>query len=111
MVESHKIHLAPSPMRQKVRAFNAQVFLASSGIARNIVHYRKQERIYCQGDAASTVMYIQDGGVKLSVVNKFGKEAVVGLLSHGDFFGEGCLAGLPFRIGIATAISGRNSEM
>jgi CRP/FNR family cyclic AMP-dependent transcriptional regulator len=50
-------------------------------------------------------MYIQEGGVKLSVVNELGKEVVVGLLGPGDFFGEGCLAGVPFRMGIATAIT------
>ena len=91
--------------RRKTRAFDAHAFLASAGIARTIVHYRKQEHIYSQGDAASTVVYIQQGGVKLSVVNELGREVVVGLLGPGDFLGEGCLAGLPFRMGIATAIT------
>jgi CRP/FNR family transcriptional regulator, cyclic AMP receptor protein len=91
--------------RQNVLAFNAQAFLASAGVARTIVQYRKQEHVYSQGDLASNVLYIQQGGVKLSVVNELGKEAVVGLLGPGDFFGEGCLAGVPFRMGMATAMT------
>ena len=87
------------------RAFNAHSFLDSAGLTRTIVEYRRRQRIYAQGDPATTVMYIQEGGVKLSVVSKEGKEAVVALLGPGDFFGEGCLAGLPFRMGLATAIT------
>jgi CRP-like cAMP-binding protein len=68
------------------------------------VEYRRRQRIYSQGDAAASVIYIQKGGVKLSVVNELGKQAIVALLGPGDFFGEGCLAGVPFRMGIATAI-------
>jgi CRP/FNR family transcriptional regulator, cyclic AMP receptor protein len=87
------------------RAFNVHAFLDSAGLTRTIVEYRRRQNIYSQGDPASTVMYIQEGGVKLSVVSSLGKEAVVALLGPGDFFGEGCLAGLPFRMGIATAIT------
>ena len=58
-----------------------------------------------QGDACEHVMYIQTGGVKLSVLSKTGKEAVVAMLGPGDFFGEGCLAGQPVRMGSATAIT------
>jgi CRP/FNR family cyclic AMP-dependent transcriptional regulator len=104
-VVASKTHITSSEKRQKLRVFNAQTFLASSGIARTIVQCRKREHIYSQGDPASSVMYIQEGGVKLSVVNELGKEVVVGLLGPGDFFGEGCLAGVPFRMGIATAIT------
>jgi CRP/FNR family cyclic AMP-dependent transcriptional regulator len=89
----------------KVRPFNAHAFLESAGVARTIIEYRRSQRLYSQGDLAATVMYIQKGGVKLSVVSKVGKEAVVALLGPGDFFGEGCLAGVPFRMGIATAIT------
>src|ERR1700677_1152223 len=88
-----------------MRGFDAQAFLDSAGVARKIVEYRKEEKIYAQGDPASTVLYIQKGGVKISVVNEVGKEAVVALLGPGDFFGEGCLAGGPLRMGIATAIT------
>jgi CRP/FNR family cyclic AMP-dependent transcriptional regulator len=89
----------------KVRPVNAHAFLESAGVARTIIEYRRSQRLYSQGDLAATVMYIQKGGVKLSVVSKVGKEAVVALLGPGDFFGEGCLAGVPFRMGIATAIT------
>jgi CRP/FNR family transcriptional regulator, cyclic AMP receptor protein len=95
--------LAAKP--KKKRAFNAHGFLQSSGTAKTVVEYRRSQRIYSQGDMASSVMYIQKGGVKLSVVNENGKEAVVALLGPGDFFGEGCLAGVPFRMGIATTIT------
>ena len=90
---------------KKKRAFNAQTFLESSGVARAVMEYRRSQRIYSQGDSASNVMYIQKGGVKLSVVNEAGKEAVVALLGPGDYFGEGCLTGVPFRMSIATAIT------
>jgi CRP/FNR family transcriptional regulator, cyclic AMP receptor protein len=85
-------------------SFNAQALLDSAGVARRVVEYRRSHKIYSQTDPATTVMYIQDGGVKLSVVNEVGKMAVVGMLGPGDFFGEGCLAGQPVRIGTATAI-------
>ncbi len=85
--------------------FDAQAFLDSAGVARNVVKYRKSEKIYSQGDPARGVMYIQTGGVKLSVVNEVGKEAVVAILGAGDFFGEGCLAGQPVCMGTATAIT------
>ena len=84
--------------------FNAQNFLDSAGIARTVVEFKKKEVIFSQGDAGKNVLYIQKGGVRLSVVNETGKEAVVAILGPGDFFGEGCLAGQPLRIGTATAI-------
>jgi CRP-like cAMP-binding protein len=87
------------------RALDVQSFLDSGGVARKIVEYRKSQKIYAQGDPATSVMYIQSGGVKLSVVNEVGKEAVVGILGPGDFFGEGCLAGLRICIGTATAVT------
>jgi CRP/FNR family transcriptional regulator, cyclic AMP receptor protein len=86
------------------RAFDAQAFLDSAGVARKIAEYRRSQKIYAQGDPATSVMYIQTGGVKLSVVNEVGKEAVVGILGPGDFFGEGCLAGQRICMGTATAI-------
>ena len=87
------------------RAFNAQAFLDSAGVARKVVEYRRTEKIYSQGDPASTVMYVQKGGVKLSVVNEVGKEAVLAILGPGDFFGEGGMAGQSVRMGTATAIT------
>src|SRR5881628_3056987 len=85
--------------------FNAQAFLDSAGIARKIVEYRRAEVIFTQGDPCEHVLYIQQGGIKLSVLSKTGREAVVAMLGPGEFFGEGCLAGQPFRIGSATAIT------
>jgi CRP-like cAMP-binding protein len=86
-------------------AFNAQTFLDSAGVAKTIVPYGRGEAVFTQGDACEHVMYIQSGGVKLSVLSKTGREAVVAMLGPGDFFGEGCLAGQPFRMGSATAIT------
>jgi len=85
--------------------FNVQAFLDSAGVSRKIVEYQRSQKIYAQGDPATSVMYIQNGGVKLSVVNEVGKEAVVGMLGPGDFFGEGCLAGQHICMGTATAIT------
>jgi CRP-like cAMP-binding protein len=89
---------------QPNHTFDAQAFLDSAGVPRKLVEYRRSQEIYPQGDPATSVMYIQDGAVKLSVVNEVGRMAVVGMLGPGDFFGEGCLAGQHFRIGTATAI-------
>jgi CRP/FNR family transcriptional regulator, cyclic AMP receptor protein len=96
---------SPVPQTNKQLAFYAPLFLHSAGIAQIRTAYRKSQRIYTQGDSATNVMYIQNGGVKLSVVSTVGKEAIVALLGPGDFLGEGCLAGLPFRMGTATAIT------
>jgi CRP/FNR family cyclic AMP-dependent transcriptional regulator len=85
--------------------FQAQAFLDSAGLARKIVEFRKKDTVFAQGDAAVNVLYIQQGSVKLSVVNHAGKEAVVAVLGAGDFFGEGCLTGQSVRIGTATAVA------
>ena len=92
-------------MSAKKEAFNAQAFLDSAGVARKVKEFKKAELVYSQGDAAKSVMYVQEGGVKLSVVNEVGKEAVVAILGPGDFFGEGCLAGQSVRMGTATAVT------
>jgi len=97
--------LTPRIKRKKMRAFDAQVFLDSAGVARTIAQYRRSQKIFSQGDPATRVIYIQKGSVKLSVISAGGKEAIVALLGPGDFFGEKCLAGLPFRMGTATAIT------
>ena len=88
-----------------VVAFNAQAFLDSAGIAKHIVEYGRGETIFTQGDACDHVLYIQSGGVKLSVRSDTGHEAIVAMLGPGDFFGEGGLAGQPFRMGSASAIT------
>ena len=95
---------------KKVSSFNAQAFLDSAGVARTIKEYRRAEVIFSQGDVCESVMYLQKGGVKLSVLSKPGREAVVAMLGPGDFFGEGCLAGQPVRIGTATAIARARSS-
>ena len=86
------------------RSFDVKRFLASTKLARRVIEYRRGDVIYSQGDAATSVMYVQRGRVKLSVVSSTGKEAVVAILGAGEFFGEGCLAGQPRRIGTARAL-------
>jgi CRP/FNR family transcriptional regulator, cyclic AMP receptor protein len=88
--------------------FSLQELLESSGVSRGVVHYGRGDKIFTQGDPCDHVMYIQTGGVKLSVLSKLGREAVVAMLGPGDFFGEGCLAGQPLRMGTATAITPSN---
>jgi CRP-like cAMP-binding protein len=77
--------------------FSAEGFLDSAGVARKVVQYRRGQAIFMQGDVCEDVMYVQSGGVKLSVLSKTGKEAVVAMFGAGDFFGEGCLAGQTHR--------------
>ena len=86
-------------------AFDVQAFLDSAGVARSIVEFERKTTIFSQGDAANSVMYIQKGGVKLSVVSKAGKEAVVVILGQSDFLGEGSLAGQPLRMATAKAVT------
>jgi CRP/FNR family cyclic AMP-dependent transcriptional regulator len=86
-------------------AFNAQAFLDSAGMAKTVIKYGRNDVVFAQGEASADVLYIQSGGIKLSVISKTGKEAVVAMLGPGDFFGEGCLAGQPLRMGSATAIT------
>jgi CRP/FNR family cyclic AMP-dependent transcriptional regulator len=92
----------PVKLRQP---FNARAFLESAGVAKTIVEYGRGDTVFTQGDACDHVLYIQSGGVKLSVLSKTGREAVVAMLGPGDFFGEGCLAGQPVRMGSAAAIT------
>jgi CRP-like cAMP-binding protein len=93
------------PKSRFTDSFNAQTFLDTSGVARKIGEYRRGESVYSQGDAAETIMYVQKGGVKLSVVNGSGKEAVVAMFGPTDFFGEGCMAGQTIRMGTTTAVT------
>jgi CRP/FNR family cyclic AMP-dependent transcriptional regulator len=84
--------------------FNPQVYLESAGVSRRVAEFQKKQTIFSQGEAADSVMYIQKGTVKLTVVNESGKEAVVAIFGPGDFFGEGGMAGQTVRMGSATAI-------
>jgi CRP/FNR family cyclic AMP-dependent transcriptional regulator len=95
----------PSGMKPKKHsAFEAQVFLDSVGASRRVAEFRKKQPIFSQGEAADSIMYVQKGGVKLTVVNESGKEAVVAIFGPGDFFGEGGMAGQTVRMGTATAV-------
>jgi CRP/FNR family transcriptional regulator, cyclic AMP receptor protein len=89
---------------EMLRPFDVQQFLDSAGVARRIVRFPRDTVVFTQGAPATSVFYIQDGGVKLSVLSSAGKEAVVAMLGPGDFFGEGCLAGQPLRMGTATTL-------
>jgi len=96
----------PSSDTAKATAlFNAQAFLESPGVAKTNAQYLRGEAVFSQGDACEHVMYIQSGSVKLSVLSKTGREAVVAMLGPGDFLGEGCLAGQAVRMGSATAMT------
>ncbi len=85
--------------------FDPKVFLARTGAGRALADYAKNHTIFLQGEPADAIFHIQKGKIKLTVVSKQGKEAVVALLGAGDFFGEGCLAGQPLRMASATTMS------
>jgi CRP/FNR family transcriptional regulator, cyclic AMP receptor protein len=85
--------------------FDPEAFLDATGVSQTSVVYETGQSIYSQGGPADVVLYIKEGEVKLSVISKTGKEAIVAVLDRGNFFGEGALAGQPFRIGSATAHS------
>jgi len=86
------------------QAFVPKEFLAKVGEGKTIVKFRKDEVVFAQGDAANTIFYLQTGRVKVVVVSEQGKEAVVGILGPGQFFGEGCMNGHSLRIATTTAI-------
>jgi CRP/FNR family transcriptional regulator, cyclic AMP receptor protein len=99
-------NVSPSGMKPKKKsAFDAQVFLESVGASRKVQEFGKKQVIFSQGDAADSVMYVQRGSVKFTVVNEVGKEAVVAIFGSGDFFGEGSIAGQTIRIATATAMA------
>jgi CRP/FNR family cyclic AMP-dependent transcriptional regulator len=89
----------------KVRVFDAQAFLDSTGLGRVVRKLQRKETVFTQGTPAQNVMYIQEGSVKLTVVNEGGKEAVVAILGPGDFLGEGCLAGQSNCMATATTVA------
>jgi CRP/FNR family transcriptional regulator, cyclic AMP receptor protein len=95
-----------TPMAAKRRRkFNLQNFLSTIDGGRKIVTLAKKQTVFCQGDVADSVFYLQKGKVRLTVVATSGKEATIGILSEGDFFGEGCLTGQPRRMCSATAMN------
>ena len=91
--------------KNELSHFDVESFLTSAGVARTMLEFRKKEALFSQGDICNNIMYIQKGGVKISVVSKTGKEAVVGMLGPNDFIGEGGLAGQPLRMATATAMT------
>jgi CRP/FNR family cyclic AMP-dependent transcriptional regulator len=90
---------------KKSREFNPDTFLATIGEGRTNLTIAKKQGVFAQGDLADAVFYIQSGKVKLTVVSKTGREATIGILSEGDFFGEGALAGQAQRMGSAAAMT------
>ena len=89
----------------RTQRFNLHAFLSTGGLGKKIVQYRNKQVVFSQGDPSSKVFYIQKGRVKLTVVSKNAKEAVVAILGEGDFMGEGCLSGQTVRMATATTIS------
>ena len=100
-----KVRRSPKKAPSKGLAFDAKSFLDSAGLGRTVTKFRAKETVFAQGDPATSVMYVQEGGVRLTVVNETGKEAVVAILEPGDFFGEGCLAGQSVCMATATTIA------
>src|ERR1700731_430269 len=97
--------IAATVSAKKKNDFDPRKFLATIGEGRRVVPFSKKQTIFTQGDAADTVFYIQEGKVRLTVVSKVGKEATLGILSEGEFFGEGGLAGQALRMGSAAAMT------
>ncbi len=95
----------PPPAPKNGRKFDPQVFLDTIGEGRKALLFPKKQTIFAQGDPADAVFYLRTGKVRLTVVSKTGKEATIGILSDGSFFGEGSLAGQPLRMGSATAMT------
>src|ERR1700674_2412794 len=94
----------PGPQKKR-RFFPPHAFLATIGEGRKFVPFPKKQTIFTQGDPTDAIFYIQEGKVRLTVVSKIGKEATLGILGEGEFFGEGGLAGQPLRMGSATAMT------
>jgi CRP-like cAMP-binding protein len=95
----------PKVPARKRRKFDPHAFLATIGEGRKSVLFRRKQAIFAQGDAADAVFYIQTGKVKLTVVSKTGKEATIGIVGDGEFFGEGSLAGQTLRMNSASAMT------
>jgi CRP/FNR family cyclic AMP-dependent transcriptional regulator len=91
--------------QKKRHIFDPDTFLSTIGEGRRALRFSKKQTVFAQGDAADAVFYIQRGKIKLTVISSNGKEATVGILGEREFFGEGCLAGQPFRMGSASAIT------
>ena len=97
--------MAPMKAAKRPARFDPKTFLSTMDGGRKIAAFAKKQTIFAQGDSSDAVFYIQKGKIKLTVVSKSGKEATIGILSEGDFFGEGCLTGQPLRLCSATAMT------
>ncbi len=97
--------MTPVAVGKKLVKFDPKIFLSTINGGRKIVAFPKKKTIFAQGDSSDAVFYIKEGKVKLIVVSKNGKEATIGILNNGDFFGEGCLTGQPLRLCSATAMT------
>jgi CRP-like cAMP-binding protein len=97
--------MTPVVAAKKLSKFDPKTFLSTLDGGRKIATFAKKETIFSQGDSSDAVFYIQEGKVKLTVVSKIGKEATIGILNEGAFFGEGCLTGQPIRLCSATAMT------
>jgi CRP-like cAMP-binding protein len=97
--------MGPRAAAKKLSKFDTQTFLSTINGGRKIVAFLKKQTIFAQGDSSDAVFYIRKGKVRLTVVSEIGKEATIGILNEGDFFGEGCLTGQPLRLASATAMT------
>src|SRR5271165_5122371 len=97
--------MRPTVASKKNGGFDSKTFLATIGEGRKILSVSKKETIFAQVDSADAVFYVQKGKVRLTVVSKIGKEATIGIVSEGNFFGEGSLAGQLLRMGSAAAMT------
>src|ERR1700674_4110329 len=97
--------MRPVAVSKKLSKFDPKTFLSTINGGRKIEAFSKKETIFARGDSGDAVFYLKDGKVKLTVVSKIGKEATIGVLTQGDFFGEGCLTGQPLRLCSATAMT------
>jgi CRP/FNR family cyclic AMP-dependent transcriptional regulator len=97
--------MSPRPAAKKLSKFNPTAFLSTINGGRKIAAFPKKQTIFVQGDSSDAVFYIKEGKVKLTVVSESGKEATIGILNKGDFFGEGCLTGQALRMYSATAMT------
>src|SRR5450755_1434398 len=97
--------MRPVAASKKHIKFDPKTFLSTINGGRKIAAFSKKQVIFVQGDSSDAVFYIQKGKIKLTVVSKTGKEATIGILNEGDFFGEGCLTGQPLRLCSATAMT------
>ena len=97
--------MKPVAVSKRLTKFDPKTFLSTIDGGRKIAAFPKKKTIFAQGDSSDAVFYIQEGKVRLTVVSKSGKEATIGILKEGDFFGEGCLTGQHLRLSSATALT------